>query len=458
MFHKEWLEQVEIALREIETRFPHCPVSERPKWRKRFLQIQESCNQLLQAWVTLEERIAGLLSEHPDLCSEEVETGEEFWMSESTVRRFRQGQGYYWLTMYKEAGGLFKSLVEQEPDFLLGRVYLGLTLFQSGRLDEARSHFHLVAETAGADPFVSFARHMLGCIAVKEGDDRKAIREFSKAAALQPDYADSWFNLGACHYRLGEYHEAIPCFYHALSLDEDDWEAMYYLSGCYRHANEWQSVTFWRLASYEKANHPRILESIAHDWEEMGNPKEAIKWYRRLLEADPRHPGAYHGLAWNLWATGRTAEAFAWIKKGLSLIPRHPDLLFTFIWLSMASGDMDRAEAALGHLTEQMEEEPIWLAVRSRLLTHMGDFKQAMQAADRLTSLEKPEFQAMGYYQKGRILLEAGDPGSASGHFRVARRLAPDWQDPLFFEGICHLIEGRPDAMRECLGQMALLK
>ncbi len=457
MLHNEWLKQMDGQLREIENGYPGCPSSERPKWRKKLMRLKEACDRMLHAWASAEERIAALLAEHPELSEEALET-DEVWISDASVRRFRQAQGYYGLTMYREAEKLLGKLVEHEPDFLLGRLYLGLTLFQSGKTEEAETQFRLVAETADAAPFVGFARHMLGCVAVRTGDDRRAIREFSKAAELCPDDADSRFNLGACHYRLGEYHEAIPRFYEAISLHEDDWEAMYYLSACYREARLWESVMFWRMASYEKANHPAIIESIAHDWEEMGHPEEALKWYHRLLEADPKCPGAYHGIAWNLWAGGNRGEAFMWLKKGLSLFPDDPGLLFTHAWLSLSEGDLDRAEKSLAKLADIPDLEPFWLAARSRLSADIGETSGAIETAERLINMDKREFRAMGHYQKGRILLESGNTRQAADHFRMAGQLMPHWRDPLFFEGVCHLAEGKPEVIRERLGELIPLK
>ncbi|MBA4494493.1 tetratricopeptide repeat protein [Paenactinomyces guangxiensis] len=456
MFHQQWLQLVQNALDEIKSQYPHCPAAERAKWRNRLQQIKKSCDHMLESWAFIEEQIAHLLSEHPDLVSDEKELEEEFWLNESVVRQFRQGQGYYGLTMFKEAKHLFQQVVEEEPEFLLGRVYLGLSQFQENHLDEARHHFHIVSETASHDVFIGFAHHMLGCIAVKQGEDRRAIKQFGKVVALLPDHSDAWFNLGACHYRLEEYHEAIPYFYHALSLNEDDWESMYYLSSCYRHYQEWGSVSFWRFASYEKTNHPRVIESIAHDYEEMGQPELAIHWYQRLLDRDSGHSAAYHGIAWNLWVLNQVDQAFLWIKKGLTLFPKNADLLFTYVWMSIATGDTRRAKMAMDMLPADLTKQPLWLAIRSRLSTQMGEFEKATGMAEQLIKQENPSIKAMGYYQKGRTLLEMGKVREAIHHFRQAHQLASQWKDPLFFEGVCHMIEGRPDSTRNCWGQICV--
>jgi hypothetical protein len=76
--------------------------------------------------------------------------------------------------------------------------------------------------------------------------------------------------------------------------------------------------------------------------------------------------------------------------------------------------------------------------------------------ADQLIEQDKAPVKAMGHYQKGRTLLEMGQIGEAIEHFRQAHRLANKWKDPLFFEGVCHMIEGRLDSTRSCWGQICI--
>ncbi|MGA8943876.1 MAG: tetratricopeptide repeat protein [Thermoactinomyces sp.] len=458
MVHQQWLDWAQKILGEIRSKYPGSSGMERARWRQRFTEVRQSCNDILETWAKIEEQLTELAAEYPGLISSENDIYEEVWLNEGSIRQFRQGQGYYGLTMFDEAKKFFQQVVDAEPDFLLGRIYLALTLFHEGELDEADQQFQLVLKTASHDSFAIFANHMLGCIRVKEGKDRQAIGKFSKVTAACPDHADAWFNMGACYYRLGEVHEAIPCFYHALSINPDDWESMFFLSHCYRAIKEWNSVSFWRLAAYDKTKHPRILESIAHDYEEMGFPDQALEWYHRLLAKDPKYPGAYHGLAWNLWVTGQKKEAFSWLKKGLSLFPQHLELQFAYVWMCMANNERDRAEKALSVLPDDIAEKPLWMIARSRLSMLTGNLSKATDFAEQLLEQKKPSFQAMGHYHKGRVLLEMGKLQDAIHHFRRAQELAKSWKDPVFFEGVCHLIDGRPDATRSCWSQLSVKK
>ncbi len=454
---QQWIEKMQEELEAIEREYPEATPPDRIRLREEFQKIRVSCEELLGSWVTLHDHMMRLLELHPDLGNEEEVISGDFWLNEGTVRAFRQGQGYYNLKLFLEAKKYFQQVVVEEPEFLLGRLYLALSHFQENHLDEAQRQFQLVVEMAEHDRFIAFANHMLGCVAVRRGDDQKAIRYFQKALSLIEDEGDTWFNLGACHYRLGEYHEAIPCFYHSLFYDQDDWESMFYLSSCYQKLKQWQSVTLWRLAAYVKTESPEVMESIAHDYEDMGDIRKALEWYQKLQQRDPGRLSAYQGIAWSMWSLGHREQAISWLKKGLTLAPENPDLLFTYIWILLKQGSAEEADRVLAKIPAELAHQAKWLVVRSELLIQRGAFGQAIRLAEEIIKKGSSKaLQGLGYYQQGRVLLEMSRPSEALDHFRQASRLCPNWRDPLFYEGVCHAIEGRSDVTRSLWKKISL--
>jgi tetratricopeptide (TPR) repeat protein len=457
MFHEVWLQDMEEKINELKKNYPDSSSDDKSKWRKRFSELKQASHLLLEAWAKVEDKMAAITAEHPELSGDEVEElDDEFWLDESVVRQFRQGQGYYGLTMFQEAEVFFTEVVKEVPEFLLGRLYLGLSQFHRKEWQRALQHFQLVSITATQAAFLAFSFHMIGCIRVKQGNEEAAIRSFQKSIEHDKESVDAWFNLGTSYYRLKQYSDAIPAFYHALALNEHDWESMYYLSNCYRHHGEWNSVTYWRLASLEKTNHPQVMLSLAHDYEEMDQPDQAIIWYRKLLAHPDHKRAAYHGLSWNYWTMKKKTEAELWVKKGLTIYPNDPDLLFTFMWIKLAEGNIERAEKAYQMLSDEVKNEPIWQAMKMRISTRSGRFEEVNEMAQSLIGQEKPMVQAMGYYHQGRSMLEIGQIPEAMKHFQLARKRASKWQEPLFYEGVCHLLEGRPEQTLACWEQLNL--
>ncbi|SDX19009.1 Tetratricopeptide (TPR) repeat [Marininema mesophilum] len=457
MFH-QWLEQMKQGLDEISQSYSEVPESDRSRMKKEFREIQSNCEDILEGWITLEEQVSILLNKYPELVTEskKEEAGEEFWLDGQVVRSFRQGQGYYQLSMFSEAKPYFNRVVEEAPDFLLGRVYLALSHFQQQSWNEASREFQLVADTADHLRFVSFAHHMLGCIQVQREEDELAIRLFKRSLAIHPDNNDAWFNLGTCHFRLGNYPEAIPQFFQSLRLDPDDWESMYYLSCCYKETGQWESVHFWRSVVYEKTNNPSVMETIAKDFEDTGDIDGALRWYRKLAITDPKRASAYHGLSWNMWIKGEREQALLLIQKGLTLDPQNRDYLFTYVWYLLQQGELKKVEKLLGKLPQKIMAHPQWLILRSRWHVHCRDFTHAEDTARQVAHSEDPYTRSLGYYQLGRVLLDQEQVKEAASHFHAAREHFPQWKEPLFYQGLCHLLDGEIDGTRQCWEQIPM--
>lgn len=93
-------------------------------------------------------------------------------------------------------------------------------------------------------------------------------------------------------------------------------------------------------------------------------------------------------------------------QKGLTLFPKHSGLLLAYVWMCMDVHDHHRAEKALNALPDEVAEEPVWTAVRSRLSIHTGNVNEAADLAEKLLKQENSSIRAMGHYHKGRALME----------------------------------------------------
>ncbi|QKG84374.1 tetratricopeptide repeat protein [Kroppenstedtia pulmonis] len=454
---QQWLKDTQDFLSKIEYDYPKAVASEREELRIQFQQIRKACESILEGWAVLEEQLAHLLKEHPDLAAEEEEVGEEFWLDSQVVRHFREGQGYYQLKMFYDAKPYFEKVVLKEPEFSLGRVYLALSDFHNRQWDQAFHQFKIVADTAEHPRFRGFAQHMMGCIEVQNKNDAKAIRHFKASLSMDEENSDSWFNLGACFYRLEEYSEAVPHFYRALQLDQDDWEAMYYLSCCFEKVHQWESVSYWRTAAYEKTKHTDLMETIARDYDLSGNSRQALHWYFKLLTRDPQHPIAYQGISWNLWQEGMQQEALLWIQKGLSLAPADPELLFTFVWYHLQQGSLKKVEQIFQRLPHHIKQDPFWKVLHSRMSMAMGNHEEAVEAAEKVIQHHSPVGRSLGHFQMGRLLLEQEKPVEAIPYFQQAQKASKEWKEPFFFEGLCHLINGDAATAQKCWSQISLV-
>lgn len=472
----DWFEWMEDALTQIETILPHCPGKVREELVQRFRHLQDVNDEWLDEWLLLQERFRDVVEKYPELVDEhghgqqsigkkhlkETEATEtasddeeghelEFWIDEQVLRQFREGQGYYQLLMFPEAMAHFLQVLDTEPDFLLGRLYLALTHFHRGEWEEAMKHFELVLKTAPHDEFRRFSHHMLGCVLVNQNEDVKAVRHFSRALSLDSENSDTLFNLGACHYRLRSIRLAIPCFEQAVLIEEDDWESMLYLAQCYAALGRHQQAASWRKLAYDTSQKPSIISGIADDYERQGRLEQALQWNFFGVTKHPEWAEGYHGVAWNMWKKDRDPEAMVWLKKALTLKRDDPNILFSYWWMTRSIGTPGERERIDNHLASVTDKSPLWQLAHGNQYRLKGDLEQAKEALIPLLDAVEPRVQGAAYYQLAHLYMAEQNWTQAVKHFHEARRCDEQLHETWLFEGICHYLTGDEEASRNCL-------
>ena len=134
-------------------------------------------------------------------------------------------------------------------------------------------------ESAAAD----FAQ---GVASAQQKDWRKAETSFRKGIALDPNYADAYYNLGLALKNQGKTAEAIAACQKAISLNSNDAEAYYNLGVA--------------LGKH-------------------GKTAEAIVAYQKAISLNPNNANAYNNLGFTLGKQGKTAEAIDAYQKARDL-------------------------------------------------------------------------------------------------------------------------------------------
>lgn len=470
----DWFDWMEESLTQIDTIFPLSSREVQKELVNRFRHLQHVNDEWLDEWLLLQDRFRDMVAKYPELgnnggsfaqssinnlsehkdqtdgSEQESEGFLEFWIDEQVLKQFRIGQGYYELSMLPQALTQFLKVTETEPDFLLGRLYLALTYFQSEDWEQAEKQFRFVLETAPHDEFRRFAHHMLGCLLVKQETDVKAIRHFSCALEIDGDDTDTLFNLGACYYRLRSIRMAVPCFEQAVTLDGDDWESMLYLANCYTALMDHEQATYWREQAYHTSQKPRIITEIADHYEQQDRLEEALAWNMFSVTKHPEWAEGYHGVAWNLWKKGHDSEAVVWLKKALTLKRDDPNMLFSYWWIAHRHGT-DREKERFDQRLPDMIQSPLWQLAFGNHYRVKGDYPLAIKMLRPLLHAEERRIQGAAHYQLAHLFMAEQRWKEAVKHFHKARERDEHLRETWLFEGICHYLNGDEKASRDCL-------
>jgi tetratricopeptide (TPR) repeat protein len=116
---------------------------------------------------------------------------------------------------------------------------------------------------------------------------------------------------------------------------------------------------------------PNIPLKLANYLYDQKQYDQAIEWYERALELDPKNVNAHTDLGTAYFYTGRPKEALREYRKSLDLNPRHEPTMLNVVVVNLeGTHDLAAAQAAWERLHEVNPNNPA-----------LADLKQKLEAA-----------------------------------------------------------------------------
>ncbi len=129
----------------------------------------------------------------------------------------------------------FQAYLRARPEDPHGALFAGIARFQAQQDEEAAAE---LARAADRPETAAVARYFLGRIAMRQDDPDGAAREFERALAADPGYADAYAELGSTFLTEKRYPEAQKALRQALTLDPDHYRANLYQLTLYRRLGD----------------------------------------------------------------------------------------------------------------------------------------------------------------------------------------------------------------------------
>jgi len=179
----------------------------------------------------------------------------------------------------------------------------------------------------GVDENSSFAHVGLAMLAYDHGDMEGAIRHYTRAVQIRPQYDEGFNNLGNALDREGKIDDAIVQYRHALVLNPTFPEAHNDLGSALAQKGDISGA----IEQYRQALATRPDYAEAHNnWgaalARAGDLTSAIEHYRRALAIDSTYADAYTNWGNALVRLNKPAEAEAEYEAALRLRPGNADV------------------------------------------------------------------------------------------------------------------------------------
>ncbi len=180
----------------------------------------------------------------------------------------------------------------------------------------------------------------LGFLYEQVGGKEEAMRFYTKAVQMKPDYRQALYNLAKLYQSAGNYKVASGLYGRLLHFHPKF--ALGYLNmGMIFDAlgDKPRARQFYLKTIALDPNNGDAYFDLGYLSESQGELREAINYYEKAIEASPKNAEAYYNLG-NVYAgLGQNGEAIALYLKTVGIDPRHQDAFVNLSILSFKARD-----------------------------------------------------------------------------------------------------------------------
>ena len=241
--------------------------------------------------------------------------------------------------------------------------------------------------------------YRLGLAQYLEGENDKAMTNFSKAIELDPKHADAYFWRGYLYRLASDFDKAIADFDKAIELNPNFVDAYYWRGHLYRLADDFDKA----LADFDRA-----------------------------IELNPEYVGAYDGRSRLYWFNGDLDRSIADMEKIIQLDPHYDT-----DWLSTTYGmrgleylSKENYVSAISNYDRAIELDPEDAGAyyfRGQAHAGNGDYDRAIADYDIAIKLNSGEGPSHFYFSRGLAQAAKGSYDKAIADYDKALELSPDY-------------------------------
>jgi tetratricopeptide (TPR) repeat protein len=227
-------------------------------------------------------------------------------------------------------------------------------------------------------------------------DYARAVTFFEKAAEIDPNYAEAWYQAGFCYGMLGRHNEALKASRQAAKL-RPNW-----------------SETFVNIGASSFA---------------LGQFKDAVDAYRTATKLDESNPETQYALGLSLGKLNRTDEEILAYKRAVAIKPDHANAMEKLGAAFFKQKRYAEAAQSFEQLKTYKPDAKTYNYLGESYL-ETGKTQESLDAFNNAVGYN-PDFDK-ARYNLGRAYLKLGDRDSASVQYEILKNSKSDWADRLY--------------------------
>lgn len=296
---------------------------------------------------------------------------------------------------------------------------LATLLYEKRAYDSAQIYGSLVQNLA---PDSSFARLMMGDIAMLHEQFDKAVASYSAIDADSPVYwiarvrmtevyeasnqidkaeamltdlrgesyvrVPALVSLGDLYRRHNRYDDAVTAYNEAMAgvgtVTEEQWPIIYARGMAEERLNNWGNAEkdLLQALSFQPDN-PMILNFLAYSWANQGvNLTKALEYAKRAVELKPDDGYILDSYGWTLFRLARFQESIVWLEQAVAQVPGDSTVLDHLGDAYWQAGRQNEARFQWNHAHDLSLDPAFQKTVQQKLINGIAPPRQVSSNSD----------------------------------------------------------------------------
>jgi len=263
------------------------------------------------------------------------------------------------------------------------------------KVNDVQSFSSLTAETTKNKRSSAERLYSQGVAQLSRDDYARAVTYFEKAAELDPNYAEAWYQAGFSYGILGRHNDALRASRQAAKL-RPDWAQTYTNIGASSYA--------------------------------LGQFKDAAEAYRQAIRLDDDNPDTLYSLGLTLNKLNRTDEEILSYKRAVAVKPDHANALERMGLAYFRQKRYAEAAQAFDQLKTYRPDGKTYNYLGESYL-EQGKLEESIAAFNNAVGYD-PDL-AKARYNLGRAYVKLGNTDMAQVQYEILKNSRSDWADRL---------------------------
>ncbi len=151
--------------------------------------------------------------------------------------------------------------------------------------------------TGKTSPSSPNTHNNLGDVYGRRGDKEGALREFSRAIELKPNYADAYHNLGNTYREMGQMDKAMESYQMAAKINPNLWQSFQNIAALYFDQKQYDlALQYIQKAIMVNPKNLNLVNNLGIVYLAKSDKEKAKQIFNQVLSLDPQNQFARQGL------------------------------------------------------------------------------------------------------------------------------------------------------------------